>query len=58
VLEGLIAGYSNTTIAHDLKVSPRAIEIHRANVMTKMQASNLSELTRLALVPGVLNERR
>jgi len=57
VLEGLIAGYPNKTIAHDLRVSPRTIEICRANVMTKMQASNLSELVRLALISGVLNER-
>ncbi|WP_347567200.1 LuxR C-terminal-related transcriptional regulator [Mesorhizobium sp. WSM4904] len=57
VLEGLMAGYSNKTIAHDLKVSPRTLEIYRAHVMTKMQASNLSELVRMALIPSVLNER-
>lgn len=50
VLEGLIAGYSNKTIADDLKISTRTFEIYRANVMAKTQASNLSELMRLALI--------
>ncbi|RUW65895.1 response regulator FixJ [Mesorhizobium sp. M4B.F.Ca.ET.049.02.1.2] len=50
VLEGLIAGYSNKTIADDLKISPRTFEIYRANVMAKTQASNLSELVRLAFI--------
>ncbi|WP_347405206.1 LuxR C-terminal-related transcriptional regulator [Mesorhizobium sp. WSM4884] len=57
VLEGLIAGFSNKTIAHDLKVSPRTLEIYLAHVMTKMRATNLSELVRMALIPSVLNER-
>jgi len=52
VLEGLIAGYPNKTIAYDLGISPRTVEIYRANVMTKMEAKSLSELVRLALVAG------
>ena len=54
VLEGLVAGHPNKTIAYDLGISPRTIEIYRANVMTKMEASSLSELVRMALNAGVL----
>jgi two-component system response regulator FixJ len=53
VLEGLIAGHPNKTIAYDLGISPRTIEIYRANVMTKMEAGSLSELVRMALTAGV-----
>lgn len=53
VLEGLITGYPNKTIAYDLGISPRTVEIYRANVMTKMEAKSLSELVRLALTAGV-----
>ena len=54
VLEGLVAGQPNKNIAADLEISPRTVEIYRANVMTKMKASSLSELVRMALVSGVL----
>jgi two-component system, LuxR family, response regulator FixJ len=50
VLEGLIAGHPNKTIAFDLGISARTVEVYRANVMTKMQAHSLSELVRLALL--------
>ena len=49
VLDGLVAGKPNKVIAHDLGISPRTIEIYRANVMDKMQAASLSELVRMAL---------
>ncbi len=54
VLEGLIAGNANKVIAYDLGISPRTVEIYRANVMTKMGAKSLSELVRMALIGGVL----
>jgi two-component system response regulator FixJ len=50
VLDGLIAGQQNKTIAHDLGISARTVEIYRANVMTKMQAASLSQLVRMALI--------
>ena len=53
VLEGLVAGLPNKTIAADLAISPRTVEIHRARVIEKMQARSLSELVRLALAAGV-----
>ena len=53
VLEGLVVGKPNKVIACDLAISPRTVEIYRANVMTKMQAASLSELVRMALVVGV-----
>ena len=55
VLEGLVAGRANKQIAFDLGISPRTVEIYRANLMTKMQAASLSELVRMALISGLLN---
>ena len=52
VLDGLVAGKANKVIAYDLGISPRTVEIYRANVMTKMQAASLSELVRMALMAG------
>jgi two-component system response regulator FixJ len=54
VLEGLVRGHANKAIAYDLGISPRTVEIYRANVMTKMNAASLSELVRMALVVGML----
>lgn len=53
VLNGLVAGQPNKTIAFELGISPRTVEVYRANVMTKMQANSLSELVRMALVAGL-----
>lgn len=50
VLEGLFAGHANKAIAFDLGISARTVEIYRANVMTKMKASSLSELVRMVIV--------
>ena len=52
VLGGLVAGKANKVIAHELGISPRTVEVYRANVMTKMQADSLSDLVRMALVEG------
>ncbi|HEY2229006.1 MAG TPA: response regulator FixJ [Xanthobacteraceae bacterium] len=54
VLEGLVAGHANKQIAFDLGISPRTVEIYRANLMTKMQAASLSELVRMALIAEIL----
>jgi two-component system response regulator FixJ len=56
VMDGLVAGLSNKLIARDYDISPRTIEVYRANVMTKMQANSLSELVRLAMRAGLLND--
>ncbi|MCA1453769.1 response regulator transcription factor FixJ [Bradyrhizobium sp. BRP22] len=56
VMDGLVAGLSNKMIARDYNISPRTIEVYRANVMTKMQASSLSELVRLAMRAGALKD--
>ena len=55
VLEGLVAGKPNKIIAYELDISPRTVEIYRANVMTKMQADSLSALVRMALLDGGLS---
>jgi two-component system response regulator FixJ len=49
VLDRLVAGKANKVIAFELGISPRTVEVYRANVMTKMQADSLSELVRMAL---------
>ena len=54
VLEGLVAGKANKVIAFDLNISPRTVEIYRANLMTKMSANSLSDLVRMAVMTGVL----
>jgi two-component system response regulator FixJ len=54
VLEGLVAGQPNKIIAFNLGISPRTVEIYRANVMTKMKAGSLSELVRMALIAGLM----
>jgi two-component system, LuxR family, response regulator FixJ len=56
VMEGLVAGLSNKLIAREYDISPRTIEVYRANVMTKMQAASLSELVRLAMRGGALKD--
>ena len=56
VMEGLIAGLSNKLIAKEYDISPRTIEVYRANVMTKMQAGSLSELVRLAMRAGAIKD--
>ena len=52
VLSGVVAGLPNKSIAYDLNISPRTVEVHRANVMAKMQATSLPQLVRMALAAG------
>ena len=56
VMKGLVAGLSNKMIAREYDISPRTIEVYRANVMTKMQAGSLSELVRLAMRAGAIQD--
>jgi len=53
VLMGIVAGKMNKVIAYDLDISPRTVEIYRANLMAKTGARNVSELMRLALSAGL-----
>jgi len=54
VLGGLVEGRANKQIAFDLGISPRTVEIYRANLMNKMQADSLSDLVRMALMIEML----
>ena len=49
VFDRIVLGHSNASVARDLALTERSVEIHRANVMTKMAAPNLSKLVRMAL---------
>lgn len=53
VLAGVVAGKVNKVIAHELEISPRTVEIYRANLMAKTGARNFSELMRIALTAGL-----
>ena len=50
VLNGLVTGYPNKTIAYDLGISPRTVEIYRANMMEKLRVRSLSEALRIAFI--------
>jgi two-component system response regulator FixJ len=52
VLRYLVAGHPNKIIAHELNISPRTVENHRARLMVKMQVGSVAELVRLALEAG------
>ncbi len=52
VFDGLVAGQANKVIAHELGISPRTVEIYRANVMAKLGASSLSEVVRMSFIAG------
>jgi len=56
VLGGLVAGRANKQIAFDLGISPRTVEIYRANLMSKMQAGSLSDLVRMALIAEIVGQ--
>jgi two-component system response regulator FixJ len=56
VLKGLVEGLPNKSIAYDLGISPRTVEIHRANLMTKLEVKSLSEALRIAFAAGLGEE--
>lgn len=53
VLEGLACGYPNKTIAFDLGISPRTVEVHRANLMAKLDVTNFADALRIAFAAGL-----
>lgn len=53
VLEGLAQGLPNKTIAFALGISPRTVEVHRANLMTKLDVRSLSDALRIAFAAGI-----
>lgn len=53
VLEGLAKGLPNKTIAYDLDISPRTVEVHRANLMAKLEVRSLSDALRIAFAAGL-----
>jgi two-component system response regulator FixJ len=58
VLNGLVMGLSNKTIARDLALSPRTVEMHRADMMERLGVANLSEALRVAYDAGLAPDRR
>jgi two-component system response regulator FixJ len=56
VFAAVVEGHPNKTIAYDLEISPRTVEVHRANVMAKMGARSLPELVRMAVSAGIIFE--
>lgn len=53
VLHGLVAGLPNKTLAHDLGLSTRTVEMHRANLMNRLGVRNLAQALRLAFDAGI-----
>ncbi|MCL6251225.1 response regulator [Altererythrobacter sp. KTW20L] len=58
VLDGLACGYPNKTIAYDLGISARTVEVYRANAMEKLQVSNFADALRIAFAAGLGSEQR
>lgn len=56
VLKGMVDGLPNKTIAYDLGISPRTVEIHRANLMQKLEVQSLSEALRIAFTARLFEE--
>ena len=57
VLEGLACGYPNKTIAYDLGISSRTVEVYRANVMEKLGVTNFADALRVAFAAGMGSEK-
>ena len=58
VLEGLACGYPNKTIAYDLGISSRTVEVYRANAMAKLGVTNFADALRIAFAGGLGSETR
>jgi two-component system response regulator FixJ len=58
VLEGLACGYPNKTIAYDLGISTRTVEVYRANVMSKFEVGNFADALRIAFAAGMGSEKK
>ena len=56
VLKGLVEGLPNKTIAYNLGISPRTVEVHRANLMAKLNVPSLSDALKLAFAAGMAGE--
>ena len=56
VLRGLVRGHPNKTIGYDLGISPRTVEVHRANLMSKLRVRSLSDALRIAFAAGMGKE--
>ena len=56
VLEGLAQGFPNKTIAYDLGISSRTVEVHRANLMAKLHVHSLSDALRIAFAAGMVHK--
>ncbi len=56
VLMGLVRGHPNKTIAFDLGISPRTVEVHRANLMHKLNVHSFSDALRVAFAAGIVDE--
>jgi two-component system response regulator FixJ len=54
VLDALIEGKSNKVIGYELDISPRTVEVHRANMMDKLEVRSLSEALRIAFLAGLI----
>ena len=54
VLVGLIAGQANKVIAHTLDISPRTVEVYRANLMDKLSVTSLPAALRIAFTAGLI----
>lgn len=53
VIDGLACGYPNKTIAYDLGISARTVEVYRANVMAKLEVTNFADALRIAFAAGL-----
>jgi two-component system, LuxR family, response regulator FixJ len=56
VLQGVLEGESNKGIAHKLGISPRTVEIHRSNMLTRLNAQSSADAVRIALYGGLGDE--